>query len=51
MDNTKKVFDYILTKFFGSYLYLRNNDEVKSNKLANINKAYMLGLKKYYTIL
>jgi hypothetical protein len=26
MDNAKKVYDYILGKFFGSYLMIRSND-------------------------
>ena len=26
MDNAKKVYDYVLNKFFGSYLFLKTNE-------------------------
>ncbi len=50
MDNTKKVFDYILTKFFGGYMSLRTNNQVKdkSVKFPDFNKTYLYNLKKYY---
>jgi len=51
MDNVKKAFDYILTKFFGSYLFLRNNDELKKHKeFPNIQKPFLNHLKRYYVM-
>lgn len=51
MDNAKKGYDLILKKFFGSFLYLRTNDEVEEKKeFPNINKVYLNNLKKYYEI-
>lgn len=52
MDNTKKVYDFILNKFFGVYLGLRRNDQVKdrSVKVPDFNKAYIHNLKKYYQL-
>lgn len=52
MDNAKKVYDYVLTKFFGSYLFLRNNDELKKKKeFPNINKPFLNNLKRYYVMI
>lgn len=48
MDNAKKVFDYIFNKFFGGYLSLRKNQQLKSVKLPDFNKVYLHNLKKYY---
>jgi hypothetical protein len=50
MDNAKKVFDYILNKFFGNYLSLRKNDQIKTTKPPELNKAYLHHLKAYYQI-
>lgn len=50
MDNAKKVFDYILNKFFGTYLNLRKNDQIKTTKFSSLNKAYLYNLKAYYQI-
>jgi hypothetical protein len=52
MDNAKKSFDYVLTKFFSSYLFLRNNDELKDHKdFPNIQKPFLNHLKRYYVML
>ncbi len=32
-DNTKKVYDLILNKFFGGYLGLRKNDQIKDKSV------------------
>lgn len=48
MDNTKKLYDYIFNKFFGSYLYIRKNDQLKTTKLPDLNKTFFHSLKKYY---
>lgn len=32
VDNAKKSYDYIINKFFSSYLFIRNNDELEDNK-------------------
>ena len=29
VENNKKVYDYVIKKFFTTYLCLRNNDEIK----------------------
>lgn len=51
MDNAKKVFDYVLTKFFTSYLFIRSNEDlVKKKEFPNINKPFLNNLKKYYNI-
>ena len=51
MDNAKKGYDLILRKFFGSFLYLRTNEEIEEKKdFPNINKVYLNSLKKYYEI-
>ena len=51
VDNAKKVYDYILTKFFSSQLYLRNNEQVKAkSKLPNANKSHLEKLRRYYAI-
>lgn len=52
MDNTKKVFDKILGNFFGTYLHLRKNEQIKNKsvKLPEFNKVYLNNLKKYYEI-
>jgi len=50
MDNAKKVYDYVFSKFFGSYLNLRKNDQLKSTKLPELNKSYIHNLKKYYEL-
>lgn len=51
MDNAKKVYDYVLNKFFGSYLFLKTNEEVKQSKeLPNIQRAFINNLKKFYII-
>ena len=51
MDNAKKVYDYVITKFLSSYMYLRSNEGIKSNKPPNIQKSYWNNLKKYYLII
>jgi len=50
MDNAKKVYDYVFNKFFGGYLSLRKNPQVKDNsiKLPDYNKVFLHNLKKYY---
>lgn len=52
MDNAKKIYNYVYAKFFGRYLSLRTNVEIKENivKLPDINKHYLTNLKKYYQI-
>lgn len=51
MDNAKKAYDVVLTKFFSTYLFLRNNEEIQKRKeFPNINKVFLLNLKKYYAI-
>lgn len=52
MDNSKKAFDVVLTKFFSSYLFLRSNEEIsKKKEFPNINKIFLLNLKKYYNLI
>jgi len=52
IDNAKKVFDYILNKFFTAYLFIRNNEDINQKKeFPNINKPFLNNLKKYYNIL
>lgn len=52
MDNTKKGFDLILSKFFGSYLFLRTNEEITKHKeFPAIQKPYITNLKKYYVMM
>ena len=48
MDNSKKVYDYVFNKFFGGNLSLRKNDQLKSQKLPDLNKVFIHNLKKYY---
>ena len=51
MDNAKKVFDYVLTKFFTSYLFIRNNEDLsKKKEFPNINKPFLNNLKMFYKI-
>jgi hypothetical protein len=51
MDNAKKVFDYVLNKFFGSYLFIKTNEEVKNKKeLPNIQRPFINNLKRFYII-
>ena len=51
MDNAKKVYDYVLNKFLGSYLYLKTNEEVKKNKeLPNIQRPFINNLRRFYII-
>jgi hypothetical protein len=52
MDNAKKVLDIILGKFFGGYLGLRKNEQLKNKsvKISQFNKAYLNNLKKYYEL-
>ncbi len=51
MDNAKKAFDVVLDKFFSSYLFLRNNEETQKRKeFPNINKVFLVNLKKYYQL-
>lgn len=51
MDNAKKAYDVVLNKFFSSYLFLRSNDEIQRRKdFPNINKVFLLNLKKYYSL-
>jgi len=51
IDNAKKVFDYVLTKFFTSYLFIRNNEDlIKKKEFPNINKPFLNHLKVYYNI-
>jgi hypothetical protein len=51
MDNAKKAFDVVLDKFFSSYLFLRNNEELQKKKeFPNINKVFLVNLKKYYQL-
>ena len=52
MDNTKKVFDYILNKFFSSYLFIRSNEDlIRKKEFPNINKPFLNNLKKFYHII
>lgn len=53
MDNAKKSYDYIFNRFFGNQLSLRKNEEIKGKnfKLPDLNKVYLLNLKKYYDLL
>ena len=50
MDNAKKAYDYVFNKFFSGYLNLRKNDQIKTAKLPDFNKAYLHNLKKYYNL-
>ena len=50
MDNTKKFFDFVFNKFFGNYLNLRKNENIKSTKLPDLNKTYLHSLNKYYQL-
>lgn len=51
MDNAKKVYDYMLNKFLGSYLFLKTNDEVrKSKELPNIQRPFISNLRRFYII-
>lgn len=51
MDNAKKAYDVVLNKFFSSYLFLRSNEDIQQRKpFPNINKVFLLNLKKYYSI-
>jgi hypothetical protein len=50
MDNAKKAYDYVFNKFFSGYLNLRKNDQIKTVKLPDFNKAYLHNLKKYYKL-
>ena len=51
MDNAKKVYDYILNKFFSSYLFLKTNEEYKKNKeLPNIQRPFINNLRKFYKV-
>jgi hypothetical protein len=37
--------------FFSSYLFLRNNEELQKRKeFPNINKVFLVNLKKYYQL-
>ena len=51
MDNAKKGYDQVLAKFFGSYLFLRNNEEVEAKvAFPQINKVYLNNLRRYYEL-
>lgn len=51
MDNAKKVFDYVLNKFFSSYLFLKTNEESKKSKdFPNIQRPFISNLKRFYII-
>jgi hypothetical protein len=51
MDNAKKVYDYVLNKFLGSYLFLKTNEEMKKNKeFPNIQRPFINNLKRFYII-
>ena len=50
MDNAKKAYDYVFNKFFSGYLNLRKDDQIKTVKLPDFDKAYLHNLKKYYNL-
>ena len=42
VENNKKVYDYVIKKFFGTYICLRSNEEIKEGgKLSNANKIHL----------
>lgn len=52
MDNAKKSYDVVMSKFFNNYLFLRTNDELHQKKeFPNINKLFLISLRKYYSML
>ncbi len=50
MDNAKKACDYVFNKFFSGSLCLRKNDQIKTMKPPDFNKAHLQNLKKYYNM-
>ena len=51
VENSKKVYDYIITKFLTSNLSIRTNEDIQNGKdLPNLNKIHLLNLKKYYAM-